>query len=177
MKKRNIILGLALASVSVGTLFAAVTNNGQVISMEKAKAIAENKVPGATITSIELEHELKGSIYEIEMYLDGYEYDLKLNATTGEGISVCKEQDDDLINGVVTSNTLNKADLSAVRLTEIEAQTIALQQVPDATTKKIELEEEDGQLIYEIELRKENIEYDVEIDAITGTVLKCKVDD
>ena len=177
MKKRNIILGLALASVSVGTLFAAVTNKGQVISMEKAKAIAENKVPGATITSIELEHELNGPIYEIEMYLDGYEYDLKLNATTGAGISVCNEQDDDLINGVVTSNTLNKADLSAVRLTEIEAQTIALQQVPDATTKKIELEEENGQLVYELELRKENIEYDVKVDAITGTVLKCKVDD
>lgn len=62
-------------------------------------------------------------------------------------------------------------------MTASEAQTIALQQIPNATVKKIKLHEDHGQLVYEVELRKEYIEYDVEIDAITGNVLKCKVDD
>ena len=47
----------------------------------------------------------------------------------------------------------------------------------NATIKKIELDEDNGRLIYEIELRKQYVKYDVEIDAMTGTVLKCKVDD
>ena len=177
MKKRNILVGVILASVSFGSLFAAVTNHSQVISMEEAKAIAEYKVPGATVTSIELEHELRGFVYDIEMYLDGYEYDLKLNATTGSGISVQKEYKNREVNQLTGSSNLNKTDLSEAKLSASEAQTIALQQVPNATVKKIELDEDHGQLIYEIELRKEYTEYDVEIDAITGTVLKCKVDD
>lgn len=177
MKKRNILLGVMLASVSFGSLFAAVINHSQVISMEEAKAIAEYKVPGATVTSIELEQELRGSVYDIEMYLDGYEYDLKLNAATGAGISIHKEYKNHKVNEVAASSNLNKTDLSEAKLTASEAQAIALEQVPDATVKKIELDEDYGQLIYEVELRKEYIDYDVEIDASTGTVLKCKVDD
>ena len=177
MKKRNILLGVILASVSFGSLFAAVINHSQVISMEEAKEIAEYKIPGAIITSIELEHELRGFVYDIEMYLDGYEYDLKLNASTGSGISVHKEYKNHKVNQVTASSNLNKTDLSEAKLTASEAQTIALQQVPNATVKKIELDEDHGQLVYEIELRKGYTEYDVEIDAITGTVLKCKVDD
>lgn len=177
MKKRNILLGVILASVSMGSVLAAVTNYSQVISMEKAEAIAKSKVPGATITSIELDHELRGSVYDIEMYLNGYEYDLKLNATTGAGISIDKEYKNHKVNQSVTSNNLNKTDVSKTKLTANEAQMIALQQVPDAEVKKIELDEKHGQLVYEIELRKGYSEYDVEIDAITGTVLKCKIDD
>ena len=105
MRKRNIILALTLASVSVGSLFAAVTNNSQVISMEKAKAIAKSKVP-ATITSIELDHELRGPVYEIEMHLGNYEYDLKLNATTGSGISVRKEYRDDVEVDAISGTVL-----------------------------------------------------------------------
>lgn len=176
MKKRNILLGVILASVSFGSLFAAVTNYSQVISMEKAKAIAESKVPGATITSIELDHELRGPIYDIEMYLNGYEYDLKLNATTGTGISIHKEYKNYKVNQVASNSNSNKTDVSQTKLTANEAQTIALQQVPNASVKKIELDHKGGQLVYEIELRKGYIEYDVEVDAATGTVLKCKVD-
>lgn len=177
MKKRNILLGVILASVSFGSVLAAVTNYSQVISMEKAEAIAKSKVPGATITSIELDYGLRGPIYDIEMYLNSYEYDLKLNATTGAGISIHKEYENHRVNQSVISNNLNQTEVSKTTLTANEAQVIALQQVPNAEVEKIELDMKHGQPVYEVELRKGYSEYDVEIDAITGTVLQCKIED
>ena len=36
----------------------------------------------------------------------------------------------------------------------------------------IELDDEDGKLVYEVEFKSGNMEYDYEIDAASGTILK-----
>ena len=36
----------------------------------------------------------------------------------------------------------------------------------------IELDDEDGKLVYEIEFKSGNMEYDYEIDAVSGAILK-----
>ena len=36
----------------------------------------------------------------------------------------------------------------------------------------IELDDEDGTLVYEVEFKSGNMEYDYEIDAASGTILK-----
>lgn len=36
----------------------------------------------------------------------------------------------------------------------------------------IELDDEDGMLVYEVEFKSGNMEYDYEIDAASGTILK-----
>lgn len=180
MKKRNIILGVLVAGLSFTSIFAAVTKSGKGITMEQAKAIAKSKVPGGMITSIELDYELSRAVYEIEIHLNEYEYDLKLDAATGKGISLRKEYDKDY-NRPTEINTKNltqnsTADYAQVSIRQTEAEAIALEQVPGATIQKIELDREHGQMVYEVELRKDYVEYDVEINAATGAVIKCKID-
>ena len=36
----------------------------------------------------------------------------------------------------------------------------------------VELDDEDGRLVYEIEFKSGNMEYDYEIDAVSGAILK-----
>ena len=52
------------------------------------------KAPGATVTKFEFDHDDGIAVYEIEMKKDGYEYDVKIDAKTGEVIEFEKEFDD-----------------------------------------------------------------------------------
>lgn len=54
------------------------------LTPEKAAEIAKTIVQDSIITDIDFEKHSKGYVYEIELYKDGYEYDLVLNAVTGE---------------------------------------------------------------------------------------------
>lgn len=58
-----------------------------------------------------------------------------------------------------------------------QAKQIALSRAPGATVVKCKLDYDDGRSIYEIELRSGRTEYECEIDAATGTVLKWEIDD
>jgi len=135
------------------------------IPVKKAKAIALKKIPGSTVHKIELDSEAGRDIYEVELYLNKYEYDLKLDARTGSGISVTKK-----LKG---SSTQSNAQTSKL-ISKEAAKTAALNKVPGASVTKIELDREDG--VYELELRKGNVEYEVEVNAYTGKVVYCKID-
>jgi uncharacterized membrane protein YkoI len=54
----------------------------------------------------------------------------------------------------------------------------ALKQHPGATVEETELEEENGRYLYQLDLRDaEGQQWDVELDAATGEVLKNRKDD
>lgn len=62
------------------------------------------------------------------------------------------------------------------RISMEQANEIALQRVPGQVVKS-ELEFDDGMLIYEVDIRTaEGHKYEVKIDAVTGEVLKVKLD-
>lgn len=62
------------------------------------------------------------------------------------------------------------------RISMEQANEIALQRVPGQVVKS-ELEFEDGILIYEVDIRTaDGLKYEVEIDAVTGEVVKVKLD-
>lgn len=55
---------------------------------------------------------------------------------------------------------------------------IVLAQHPNATIRDTELEEKNGRYIYEVEIRDASgVEWDLELDATNGTILKNKRDD
>lgn len=171
MKKRYMMLGVLTACLSFGSLSATVLADNK-ISMEEAKAIALSKIPGGAVSSIELEHKLGKAVYEVEVYLDGYEYDLKIDAATGTGISVKKELQDDYKSNLYHSDAAAQAVI-----TQEEAEAIAIQQIPGASIIEMELDDDKGKAVYELEAVKDGYEYDLKIDAVTGSVLKCKIDD
>ncbi|MBF4806139.1 MAG: PepSY domain-containing protein [Pseudoleptotrichia goodfellowii] len=64
-------------------------------------------------------------------------------------------------------------------ITESRAKAIALKEVPGANSShvtKIELDREHGRMVYEGEIYYKGLEYDFDIDAVTGEVLKWHVD-
>lgn len=68
----------------------------------------------------------------------------------------------------------NSASVSDVSISMEEAQNIALERVPGATERNIsiELEKDDGWYIYEGDIEYNGMEYEFEIDADTGNILK-----
>ncbi|WP_016699911.1 PepSY domain-containing protein [Actinoalloteichus spitiensis] len=57
-----------------------------------------------------------------------------------------------------------------------EAERIALERVPGARVTEVELDEDDGRYEWEIELRKDRMEYDIDIDAVTGDIIGYEED-
>ena len=66
--------------------------------------------------------------------------------------------------------------VSSEKITLEQAKKIALNQVPGATVREMKLDEDDGRLVYEGELCKGRMEYEFEIDAVTGTILSWDAD-
>ena len=64
---------------------------------------------------------------------------------------------------------------SLARITPEQAQAAALAQIP-GTVKKVELENEDGNLVYGVEIKTANGESDVKVDAGDGRVLHVEKD-
>ena len=64
-----------------------------------------------------------------------------------------------------------------INVTEQESKEIALERIP-GTVEEVELEDEDGHVVYEVELKSENgDEHEVIIDAQTGDILVVESDD
>ncbi|MFD1851768.1 PepSY domain-containing protein [Oceanobacillus bengalensis] len=122
------------------------------------------------ITELELEKGLNKQVYEVEVKANGIEYDLYLDANSGEVLKERQKEDDD-----IDDEELNTSD-SKDNVIEIEkVKEIALAEFA-GTVKEINLDEDDNRLIYEVEIRDGNKEAEFDIDAITGEILKVEVD-
>ena len=66
--------------------------------------------------------------------------------------------------------------LDMARITEDDARAAATRAVPGATVTDLDLEEEDGYLVFEADLWRDGAEFEVTIDAGTGGVLCTELD-
>ncbi|MCF6095274.1 PepSY domain-containing protein [Microaerobacter geothermalis] len=64
-----------------------------------------------------------------------------------------------------------------VKISKEEAKIIALSSQKDGKVLNVELENEDGTIVYGVELQTPQKNYDIKIDANTGKILKSEVDD
>jgi len=140
------------------------------LAMDEAKAIAVKSV-GGTVTGIELDRELAGDIYEVEVKSKGFEYDLDIDAKTGKVLRTDKDDDDfdndDSDDKVIVSDGKFITEKAAIK--------IAMKQAKGTVTE-IELDDENGRVIYEIDIKDGKYEYDFDVDAISGKVLKFEKD-
>ena len=120
--------------------------------------------------------------YEVELHTAWGEFEYLVDAYTGKVISGQK----DLLTTASTPSTPNettklsnqKPDPSgtAQDIGYAKAKSIALNHAGvsenEAYDMDIELDDEDGILVYEVEFKSGNMEYDYEINAATGAILK-----
>lgn len=138
-----------------------------VLTLEDAKAKALSHAGAAAENAIFAKEKLDWDdgrqVYEFEFYVGDYEYDYELDAKTGEILS--SEQE------AVKSGT----PAASGTITREKAQEIALAKVPGAKAEhivKLDLDRDDGRMIYEVEIIYNNKEYDLEISAADGKILK-----
>ncbi len=144
----------------------------QQISEEQARNIALGKAEGtnAEVYKIHLDRDDGRLLYEGKMRDDANRYEFEIDAYTGV---VLKWEMEALHGGQSTSGG-SSAEVISVE----EASSIALgkAQAGDARITEIQLDEDDGRLIYEGEMRDSLYEYEFEIDAYTGTVIQWEVE-
>ncbi|MGE7944903.1 PepSY domain-containing protein [Lysinibacillus xylanilyticus] len=172
MKMKKIILIPALVGVlGVGAAIGSttlLTGNAQeekVLSMQEIEKKAL-KVVNGTVTDIEFDQNQYGSVYEVEMYTDTEEHDLKFDAYTGELLKQKKERrdQDDMYDKMTASTTTTK-------ITKEQAIEKALTKAKGTVTK---IKLDDG--IYEIEIRNGQQEYEVDVDSSTGEIIGFEQD-
>lgn len=121
-------------------------------------------------------------VYEIEFRTATHEYDYDINATTGEVVKYERESEDSVqqlldyiheVNGKISDKTQEQTQ---EYLTESEVLLTALEhagvKAEDAYDLSVELDNEHGKAVYEVEFKSGGYEYEYEIDASTGDVLK-----
>lgn len=152
------------------------------ISEAQAKnaAISHAGVSANAVTEYEseLDREHGMMVYEIEFKCEGFEYEYEIDASTGAIVKNQKEQDDDYVPPQSGSQSSGG---SGSYISEARAKEIAFSHAgvsADAVHKyEAELDEDGGMMIYEIEFEAGNYEYEYEIDAVSGSVLKYEWDE
>lgn len=144
-----------------------------VLSAEDArsKALAHAGLTEKEVTFVktELEREDGRRVYDIEFYTADYqEYDYEIDAVTGE------------IRGFdYDAEGYTPPAAAGQSITREQAREIALAKVPGADAshvKKLKLDRDDGKSVFEVEIVYSGMEYEMEIDAASGTVLEFESD-
>lgn len=142
------------------------------ITEEQAKQIALEhagvRAADAVFTEVKLKQYSGSAHYELEFFCNGTEYEYEVDAVTKQ-IYEHKQE----FKGAASA----PGAASSTSITEARAREIALERVPGASVVKCKLDSDDGRMIYELELRSGRTEYECEIDAVAGTILKWEIDD
>ena len=138
--------------------------------IEKALTIVDG-----TVTEVELERTLTRTIYEVEINKDGFDYDLDMDAVTGKVLKNDKSADDKDDKEDLDDNS-TKIDSSKVAITREAAIKTALIEATGTVTD-VEIERDDSQTFYKIEVEDGAKEVEVKVDANTGEVLSVDEDD
>lgn len=137
------------------------------ISVDEAKEIALSEHDGY-VEDIELETDDGYAYYEVEIENGEEDYDIYIEAYTGEVLSVDDDEDD------FEYENKNKA-LENIISAE-QAKQIALDTFGGKVVE-LDLDEDDGRYEYEIELKTKHGEAEMTIDAVTGDILEQELDD
>ena len=149
-------------------------DTGNTITAEEAKAIALKhagvKAEDAVFEKAEKDHEDGRLVYEVEFKSAGYEYDYEIDAKTGEILKAEKESDDVEPPIPDTGDTITADEAKGIALKHAGVK------AEDAVFERTEKDYDDGRLVYEVEFKSAGYEYDYEIDAKTGEILKAEKD-
>ena len=142
----------------------------------KAAALTHAGVNESELFNLKIEMDVENGImvYEVDFHVGNREYDYEINAVTGAVVKYENETDDDFHapSSSGTENVPSPAPGSYISKETAKNTALAHAGVSAANAKhmEIELDEEDGIMVYDIEFVAGGIEYSYEIDAATGAV-------
>ena len=157
---------------------ASTTTTKNKIGVTKAKNAAFThagvKSSDAWDVEVDLDTENGKLVYEVSFDAGGYEYDYDIDAYTGKVLNHKKEKDDDskvaAQTKVLVSPTSKKTiGTAAAKSTAFDHADVKSANVRDLD---VELDNEKGIMQYEISFESGSHEYDYDIDAYTGKVLR-----
>ena len=153
-----------------------------IISRADVEAIALARIKGEII-KLELDDDDDDKPeYEIHIIADGVKHELEIDAFSG---TITKHEiDDDDDNDDKKTNINDKSETVKADVTNQQKQIIGLDRAKSIALglvrgeiKSIELDDDDDDMEYKIEIVSEGREYEIEIDAYTGKVLEFETDD
>lgn len=174
------------ARITTGDMaLAADPNAADYIAADKAKEIALRHAGVAAADAVFLRTKLDredGKVcYDVEFYCGSTEYDYDIDPVTGAVLSFDHDLDCYDIHyahdGGHREDSAHHGSSADNLITQAEAQDIALARAPQgARVVKCELDRDDGRYVYEVELREGRTEYECDVNALTGVILKWEVD-
>ncbi len=167
-------------------------NTASYIGEAKAKSIALNHAglseSSVTFTKTKLDSDDGRVVYDVEFYSGNVEYDYEIDASSGNILKYDRETEEHSSSkshsgGDSSSSSSSKTTTpttSSSFIGEAKAKSIALNHAGLTESKvsrlKVKLDKDDGRSVYDVEFYSENIEYDYEIDASGGQILKADSD-
>ena len=175
MKRKHKITG-TVAAAGILAASMAITASAAQITEESARSIVLTSVgisaESALYMEVELDHDDGMQIYEVELLTDDYrEYGFEINAENGAVLKMEYEWEAAPVakTGAVATVTLEQAKALAIAH--------AAQSVEGVTFQKAKTNLDDGRILYEIEFyTTDRKEYEYEIDAVTGNIIKWEYD-
>ncbi|MDO4566869.1 MAG: PepSY domain-containing protein [Oscillospiraceae bacterium] len=151
-----------------------VSDSGSYIGEEQAKsaALTHAGVAEADLVYIQVKLDTDDgrTVYDVEFYSGGAEYDYEIDAVSGEVVSF----DYDIESYAAQSSSAAATSSTESYISLDEAKEIALGRAgvsaSAVTYKETSLEYDDGRAEYKIEFISGTREYEVEIDALSGSV-------
>lgn len=172
-KKGKIIAIIAAAVVIIAAFMLWFTGIVGGISEAEAKNIALQQVPDADQSEpviVNGEFDDMQKVYEVQLSYDNMWYEFTILARNGKIVS------QDMEKIATESQAQSQTSQSSQSTSDIgleKAMEIALAEVPGAAETditKAKTDNENGTLIYEIEIVYDNVEYDFDINAATGNI-------
>lgn len=155
------------------------------IGLEDAKAAALAdaglSADGVTFTKAKADWEDGLQVYDIEFYTATHEYEYEIDASTGAICSRSTEAFQAASGGQGAPAQSNPGmDTGSAYIGTDQAKSIALDHAglteSQVMVTKAALDRDDGQMVYEIEFRQGQVEYEYKIDAQSGAILEHEID-
>lgn len=162
-----------VALLFVSIILAGCSNNSaQALTLDEAQKIALAEVDGKVVKAIE-ETDDGRNYYEFDIIANDQLHELEVDASNGKITK--NEINDDYVPS--TTETNNQNNTQATIITSEEAQKIAMDRVGNnGYLVKCELDTDDGIQKYEIEIKNGRIEYEIDINASSGEIIKYEED-
>ena len=188
MKKLSLLMLLAIVLAGCGN-----NNKVNALTLEEAQEIAVAEVEGKKVLKAKQDYDDGITYYDFTVVTDNEKYEIEVDAN--DGTILKKERDKDYVSntneGTVTpidngntatntndntNNTTSNQTTTNNIISNEEAQNIALNKTGGGYLVKCELDHDDNMMVYEIEVKNGNYEYEIDINASNGDILKYEQD-